>query len=317
VMTVLEAILSTITFLAALIGIIRTGVLTKRVFSPQIAVQCVILVQMVIMMIYFYALDLYWLHNTFELLKLTTFVAVCYYFSISAEQMRVFPAFLSKSIVIIFFITVYSGVLTVYILSLLVNNGCANIYRLLFGVLQFLFATLFSVVTVLIVKLGARYLKASPTFMERHTRPMASVTIIYCFTSIIYLALRIFLFLETKGEERCSQVLHAQAPFFLWGYISFRMVDLILPNWAVLWYFAMTIGPKKQVTAHYEQPNFTTADYKDDAYNRYTASMQEVISSTDRILGAKYGPYSLPNIATYINDGSDEETEQDSSLVKL
>jgi len=94
--------------------------------------------------------------------------------------------------------------------------------------------------------------------MVRHTRPLTVVLFIYSLCAIANLGFQIYLFLVTVGNESCHQVLIEQQPvqqWLFWCYPIMRQIDLLVPLWAILWYFFATVVKRKRTN---------TVDYKND-----------------------------------------------------
>jgi len=75
--------------------------------------------------------------------------------------------------------------------------------------------------------------------MLRHTRPLTIILLIYSWTSILDLALQIYLNVNTVRAEDCHNVV-ASNLIIQYAYPIFKQIDELLPLLSILWYFFVT-----------------------------------------------------------------------------
>jgi len=244
--------LSLVTLVMVVISTVRLAKLTKKkcyIISFQLCIHYTVFVQTLALLVYFTVFDDFVLHTAYEYAKLATFIIVGFFFTLSAHRFRLLPECISKRAVIAGFIFFFLFVTCESFLVWKIGDNCSNVGRLVFAAAQFVFAGFFGMVSFLIlrtVKRGPSHRKTvSQSFMIRHTRPLTIVLIIYTWTSTVNVGLQIFLYMVTKDGESCHSVVQRQPEQIKISYPIFKQIDLLVPLWAILWYFYIT--RKKEV----------------------------------------------------------------------
>jgi hypothetical protein len=211
------------------------------------------------LLIFYSIYDSYWLRAFLEFSKLSTFMVVGYFFTLSSHKLGLLPRLFNQKIIAIGFSFFFALIVTITILMIYWSYtsgpwaGCRNLARVLFATAQFIFALFFGIVSFLLVQLayGTSGDKAiSLNIIIRHTRPLTIVLVIYSFCAVSNLAFQILLFLFTENNEPCHTVLenlNISSPWIEWLYPIIRQIDLLVPLWAILWYFYTTTEKKESV----------------------------------------------------------------------
>eukprot|EP01124_Arcella_intermedia_P032423 TRINITY_DN7560_c0_g1_i3.p1 TRINITY_DN7560_c0_g1~~TRINITY_DN7560_c0_g1_i3.p1 ORF type:complete len:345 (-),score=23.77 TRINITY_DN7560_c0_g1_i3:98-1132(-) len=262
--------LTILTTLAVIAATCRIGILTKRKLSHQMSIHYCVLFQSLVLLVYYSIYDEHWVRSLFELLKISTFVMVGYFFTRSAFRLRVLPPAFSERCIyggffFFFFFVVVNTALMVYwgYSPKSPYYGCRNIGRITLAGSQFVFALFFGIISFLIFQLlktvdpsdttsaypsttinATEKTRISSSFIMKHTRPLQIVLVIYTWCSISNLVVQIYLNYESDANESCHSVLlrqHEIHEWFFWLYPIIRQIDLIVPLWAILWYFLQTV----------------------------------------------------------------------------
>eukprot|EP01128_Nolandella_sp_AFSM9_P009649 TRINITY_DN6283_c0_g1_i1.p1 TRINITY_DN6283_c0_g1~~TRINITY_DN6283_c0_g1_i1.p1 ORF type:complete len:392 (-),score=55.93 TRINITY_DN6283_c0_g1_i1:52-1140(-) len=242
---------ASLTMIALLLSIYRLHKLSKSCMSYQLGVlYCALLQAGMLLSFYGYA-SWSFLHLGAEYLKLATFQIFGYFFSRSAVRL-VQRRELRKQVVVPLSIIIFLIATALGVLSLLPSyaaQGCRSVPWVAFSALQFLFATLFCVVTLIILRNLSTRNSVSTSFRNRFTRPLATLALIYGFVSLGTLLFRVYLYISTMSQSMtCVTLLSQQPAWFVWTAMIFTFIDLVVPLWALIWYFWETVRPNFSIS---------------------------------------------------------------------
>jgi len=247
-----------ITFIFVVLSTLRIIKIVKNYFSYPTNIHYCILLQLLGLLIYYSFYDSFWLRALMELFKLSTFMIVGFFFTLSSHKLGILPKFLNQNFIFIGFIFFFLIIVGITVLMIYWSytvgpfSGCKNLARLLFATAQFIFALFFGIVSFLFLQMahGIPGDKAiSQNIIIRHTRPLTIVLVIYSFCAVSNLAFQILLFLFTENNEPCHTVLEnmdLSSPWIEWLYPVIRQIDMIVPLWTILWYFYATTEKKEK-----------------------------------------------------------------------
>jgi len=186
-----------------------------------------------------------------------------FFFSISANMLGFLPKFFSVRILVAIFVLIVLYILASASVIIIYSDVCTNMGRLMLATGTLFFTIIFSIICFLMIKaisIGDPGLKraVSKSFMLRHTRPLTIILLIYIWTSIIDLALQIYLYLSTVNGEDCHNVVENNI-LVKYSYPIFKQVDELLPLLSVLWYFFITTRRDLKKSQYTALPEFTTS----------------------------------------------------------
>eukprot|EP01125_Pyxidicula_operculata_P020880 TRINITY_DN7847_c0_g1_i1.p1 TRINITY_DN7847_c0_g1~~TRINITY_DN7847_c0_g1_i1.p1 ORF type:complete len:358 (+),score=41.77 TRINITY_DN7847_c0_g1_i1:53-1126(+) len=195
-----------------------------------------------------------WLHLVIEFLKITAFGCVSFFFSYSAVRLYNITDRAKRPLMITFALY-YVLVIICFGFAVHPNFivlGCSNLPWVLFSVAQFLFALLFGVVSVLILRMMARKTTISNSFKVKHTRPLIALVLTYGFISTTTLIFRVYVYIESMDGVDCNSIISDQSDYFIWLFMLYTIVDMFLPVWAIIWYFLQTVQGPPQLQNVYQ-----------------------------------------------------------------
>jgi len=182
------------------------------------------------------------LHLTLEFFQVTSFGLVAYIFSFSTIR-QYNRTRESRRPLVISFVIYYVIVVVTFGFAVFpdfLNKNCSNIPWLALSVEQFFFAFLFAVLALIILRMLSTH-KIQAT--KHHTQPLLTMVIIYAFISGVSLLFRIFLYFTR--DIVCIGTLDARPENWQgWLFLLYRIIDLHLPIWSILWYCYKTVVPK-------------------------------------------------------------------------
>jgi len=164
----------------------------------------------------------------------------------SAYKLQLFPEILGKRLLIGGFIIYMLLVFSATFILATFGDSCENIGRLIFAVVQMVYAVVFGIVCYLILRTvnrsAGRRKALSQSFMIRYTRPLTFVLIVYTWTSTINLGLQVFLYNTARLGHvmSCHQTMENESIEVQISYPIFKQIDLLVPIWAILWFFFST-----------------------------------------------------------------------------
>jgi len=185
------------------------------------------------------------------------------FFSLSARILGFIPDFFSKRVLAAIFILIVLYIVASASVIIINADVCTNIGRLMLSGGTLFFTIIFSIICFLMIRtisVGDPSIKkaVSKSFMLRHTRPLTIILLIYIWTSVIDLALQVYLNLSTVNGEDCHDVV-ANNALVLYSYPIFKQVDELLPILSVLWYFFITTRRDFKKSRYNVLPEFTTS----------------------------------------------------------
>jgi len=181
-----------------------------------------------------------------EFFKIAILLAICFFFQSSAVRMIGWksPSRRYLMIPVLILLTGLFGGLLIW--EYFYNSDeCRDVPAFIFSIFHVILSILFAAVSCLLVFLlqsGKQTTVTSSEYKARHKKPMATLACVFCFSASINTASRIYLFASTVNSEvLCASVLNIEDPLWVWFATFFRIIDLYLPVWSLMWYFIYTV----------------------------------------------------------------------------
>jgi len=251
----ITSVLAGLSYLTLFLGIlltIRLGRLVRNICHVQLGIQIGSVFYSCVVCLYFTWLDEFWVFMTYEFLKITILFCVVGFFSFSILRFHICHPFFSSWVLGVGFTILYIPAVVTYALAIYTvsvqGKICANLARFGFSVVECVICIVFAIISFMVLHRVEKKVAVSTNYMVKHTRPMVSIMLVYGFTSLTNLAIRIF-FQVTAAEntKTCTAQLLDYPTWVIYSYAVYLVLELIIPPWAIYWYFYQTIQENRQV----------------------------------------------------------------------
>lgn len=231
--------------LITILCIVRLVIHFRTLKSFPLAIHYIILIEAIALLAYFSAYGYFWLHTIYEALQLITFVLVVFFFSLSARSLGLLHKSLTRGAITFIFILILLYIIASVAVIFYYQDNCTNVGRLMLASGELLFTIIFAYICFTMIRTISNSVKSikkavSKSFMLRHVKPLTSILLIYCWTSVINLALQVYLNIsaQTRSED-CHREIEANI-IIEYSYPIFKQIDELLPLVTILWYFFVT-----------------------------------------------------------------------------
>eukprot|EP01126_Amoeba_proteus_P041994 TRINITY_DN4542_c0_g1_i1.p1 TRINITY_DN4542_c0_g1~~TRINITY_DN4542_c0_g1_i1.p1 ORF type:complete len:217 (+),score=24.40 TRINITY_DN4542_c0_g1_i1:983-1633(+) len=157
----------------------------------------------------------------------------------------------------VLFVLMYLPILITYAMANYFYYGkgiaCRNVPRVVFAGLEFFTTLVFSLISFVTLQSVEQQeqwgLVVSDSYMSRYTRPMVVVNILYAFSAITNLCVRVWTFwVVSDDNSSCSSVLGQSEAWVVDTYPIYMIISLIIPPWSLFWYFFITVVQQRAIS---------------------------------------------------------------------
>eukprot|EP01126_Amoeba_proteus_P052233 TRINITY_DN6292_c0_g1_i7.p1 TRINITY_DN6292_c0_g1~~TRINITY_DN6292_c0_g1_i7.p1 ORF type:complete len:271 (+),score=12.05 TRINITY_DN6292_c0_g1_i7:235-1047(+) len=211
---IVVSVCATLTFLVGIACTIRIIHLIRKWCSLRVMIHFVILIYYLTMMIWYFFFNFDWIYFAFELLKVTALFMTVTFFSFSLFNFNILPPIVTKRLLMVLIVLLYLPILVTYAMANYFNYGegigCRNVARIIFSGLELFIVMIFTLLSFAALqsnqdRWGVVVLES---YILRYTRPMVVVNLVYAFSSITNLSVRVWTFsVVTNDHSSCSSVL--------------------------------------------------------------------------------------------------------------
>jgi len=134
-----------------------------------------------------------------------------------------------------------------------------------------------SVSSVVILSLLQERATLSHSFLKRHVGPVKAMVMVHVVSQAITVVFRVYVYVQaTIGETACSEIFHHGKSWYIWMMMVYRLIDVVIPQWAILGYFYKTVVSHNSSTRSDDTGTYASVSQRD------TESEAEWWNSLDR-----------------------------------
>jgi len=223
-------------------------VITKKKLSYQVGVLLVAFAHSIVNIVMYVFISRLEVSLLVEFTKSLVLLAIGSFFASSAVRMlgwKTKAKFVGYPITVLVFGTLVGCLIWSYFYTPTHKDGeCSDIPLLIVSLIHLSLSWTFAIVSAYLVFLlrdrrGSAMLSMSSEYKARHKKPMATLACVYAFSATVNAVTRIYLMIVSTGG--CKPAFDATDPAWIWVATFYRIIDIFVPLWTLLWYFVHTV----------------------------------------------------------------------------